>query len=149
MLQSLNDERLLLTCDDKLEGMKSLRNAFEGSAHNRNHTFLQVIGNPFGKPRDEVPLVVYVGDSMTDIECLLEADIGIVMSFKGTGNLMETLGRYNISALHISFWKPQPGKSIWFARDFKDIIDSALFTDAATMPRYEGRNYLERWLSQS
>jgi hypothetical protein len=85
---------------------------------------------------------------MTDIECLLEVDIGIVMSFKGTGNLMETLGRYNISVLHISFWKPQPGKSIWFAMDFNDIINSALFTDAETKPRYGDRNYLERWLSQ-
>jgi len=130
--------------------MKSLKNAFEGSAKDRNRTFLQVIRNPFGKPRDEVPpLVMYVGDSMTDIECLLEADIGIVMSFKGTGNLMETFGRYNISVLHISFWKPQPGKSIWFAKDFKDITDSALFTDAATKPRYGDRNYIERWLSQS
>jgi hypothetical protein len=130
--------------------MKSLRNAFEGSAQDRNRTFLQVIRNPFGKLRDEVlPLVTYVGDSMTDIECLLEADIGIVMSFKGTGTLMETLRRYNITVLHISFWKPQPGKSIWFARDFKDITDSALFTNVATKPRYGNGNYIERWLSQS
>ena len=130
--------------------MKSLRSAFEGFAHDRNRSFLQVIRNPFGKPRDEVPpLVIYVGDSMTDIECLLEADIGIVMSFKGTGNLMETLARYNISVLHISFWKSQPGKSVWFARDFQDILDSALFTEAETKPRYGDRNYLERWLSQS
>lgn len=88
--------------------------------------------------------MLYVGDSVTDIECLLEADIGIVMSFKGTGNLMETLGRFNISVLHISFWKPQPGKSIWFARDFKDILDCALFADIATTPRCRDRNYVER-----
>jgi hypothetical protein len=62
---------------------------------------------------------------------------------------METLGRYNIIFLHISFWKPQPGKSIWFARDFKDIIDSALFTDAAIEARSGDRNYIKRWLSQS
>ncbi len=84
---------------------------------------------------------------MTDIECLLEADIGIVMSFKGTGNLMETLGRYNISVIHISFWEPQPGKSIWFARDFQDIINCRLFTESATQSsRHQPRNYIERWL---
>lgn len=118
--------------------MNSLRDSFEGSTHDQNRTFLQSVGNCSERISPEkalVPLVLYVGDSMTDIECLLEADIGIVMSFKGNGNLMETFERYNINIQHISLWEPQPGKSIWFARDFQDIIDCKLFTDFATQPQ--------------
>jgi hypothetical protein len=118
--------------------MKSLRHSFEGSTRDQNRTFLQSIGNCSERISPEnplVPLVLYVGDSITDIECLLEADIGIVMSFKGNGNLMETLGRYNINIPHISLWEPQPEKSIWFARDFQDINDCKLFTDFVTQPQ--------------
>jgi hypothetical protein len=118
--------------------MKNLRDSFEGSTRDQNRTFLQSIENCSERISPEIPLaplILYIGDSMTDIECLLEADIGIVMSFKGNGNLMETFGRYNINIPHISFWEPQPEKSIWFARDFQDIIDSKLFTDFTTQPQ--------------
>lgn len=88
---------------------------------------------------------------MTDIECLLEADIGIVMTSTGAGNLMETLGRYNISVQHVSFWEPQKGNSLWFARDFQDIINCKLFAGLATTPvhRYGESDYRERWVRES
>lgn len=133
--------------------MRNLRNSFEGSVRDRNPTFLQSIGNRLGRMSPEkplVPLVLYAGDSVTDIECLLDADIGIVMSFKGNGNLIETLGRHNINVLHISFWEPQSGKSIWFARDFQDILDCKLFNSSATQPlKHKPRSYVESWLTNT
>jgi hypothetical protein len=110
--------------------MKSLRDSFRASILNQNCEFLGSREDPFENSFIIDPLVVYAGDSLTDLECLLEADVGIVMSPNGTGSLMKALGRNNISVPHISCFLPRQGNSIWFAMDFWDVISSKLFDES-------------------
>lgn len=114
--------------------MKSLRDSFKGSAVDQNREYLRNRKDPFETPPEIEPLVVYIGDSLTDLECLLEADVGIVMSPNGTGPLMKALGRNNITAPHISCFLPQKGKSIWFAADFRDIVHCRLLNESTSPP---------------
>lgn len=96
----------------------------------QNREFLQNHEDSFETSSKIDPVVVYIGDSLTDLECLLEADVGIIMSPNGTGSLMKILGRNNISVPHISCFVPRKGKSIWFATDFWDIVSCKLFDDS-------------------
>jgi phosphoglycolate phosphatase-like HAD superfamily hydrolase len=78
-----------------------------------------------GDERREQGRIVYVGDSWTDIECLLAADVGICIRDEPMGSsqrkLAEALGRLGMSCPHIKdsseFGK---GQVVW-ARDFVEI----------------------------
>ena len=75
---------------------------------------------------------VYIGDSLTDLECLLAADVGIIMRDEETMGseqraLMESLTRFAIATYRIrSFGQIQTaqGKILWWARDFDEVVDS-------------------------
>lgn len=75
--------------------------------------------------------VVYVGDSGTDIECLVkEGVVGIVMSEDGESSLQETLRRVGVKVLPVSeFRELEKGRSlVYWARDFDEILQSPLFS---------------------
>jgi hypothetical protein len=79
------------------------------------------IGKATGR---KAPVLMYIGDSMTDLECLLEADIGVVMcSSIPDSSLCNTFTKYNKTPVHIG----KPGKNlkgIFWARDFKEIVSA-------------------------
>ncbi|KAL8778805.1 MAG: hypothetical protein Q9213_007240 [Squamulea squamosa] len=99
-----------------------------------------------GRDHDQRPcqLVIYVGDSPTDLECLLHADIGICLY--GEANMMtreqrelrETLDRVRLGCRWIGTMKEDdikpPSTSrvhnnlLWWARDFDEICRSLLFS---------------------
>jgi phosphoglycolate phosphatase-like HAD superfamily hydrolase len=74
--------------------------------------------------------VVYIGDSGTDIECLMEPGvIGIVMSDDGQSSLMQTMHRVGVYVVHIGVYEDNEscGKRTYWARDFDEILQSPLF----------------------
>ncbi|KAL8726749.1 MAG: hypothetical protein Q9181_005943 [Wetmoreana brouardii] len=90
-------------------------------------------------------LVVYVGDSTTDFECLLAADVGICVKDEDevTGEqkgLEQMLKRIGIRSRWIGDMGPddmaaRPGesdwpgaKTLWWTRDFDEICDSPLLS---------------------
>ena len=99
---------------DKLRKMSQLR----GSASNTDH--------------ESSPWTVYIGDSLTDLECLLAANVGIIMRDEETMGseqraLMESPTRFAIATYRIrSFGQIQTGQGmvLWWARDFDEIVDS-------------------------
>ncbi|KAI4175155.1 MAG: hypothetical protein LQ343_001916 [Gyalolechia ehrenbergii] len=89
--------------------------------------------------------LVYVGDSMTDLECLLSADFGVSVWSEGemTGeqlDLEQALKRLGIDSRWIGQMRAcdveaehgtnrteMKGYNLWWARDFDDILESLLF----------------------
>ncbi|KAG7007654.1 hypothetical protein G7Y79_00008g022920 [Physcia stellaris] len=78
------------------------------------------------------PWVIYVGDSVTDLECLLEADVGIVVRDEGAlgseqRELREVLGRAGVGTYWVGeFGEVQTGEErvLWWARDFEEVVAS-------------------------
>ena len=85
---------------------------------------------------------VYMGDSSTDLDCLLSADVGICVRDEPMASeqktLAETLERLAIACLWVGNYHSaedlekdfpvRTGKTLWWARDFKEVADSPLFT---------------------
>lgn len=81
----------------------------------------------FQSPPQYKQNIVYVGDSATDLECLLAADNGIIMRDEPMGSgqreLSETLERVGIETQHVD----EPNKrtegrqTLYWARDFLEI----------------------------
>ncbi|KAI4699613.1 hypothetical protein J4E81_004640 [Alternaria sp. BMP 2799] len=71
--------------------------------------------------------IVYVGDSWTDIECLLAADLGICIRDEPMGGsqkkLAESLTRLGVSCPHLSNFKEADEWGVVWARDFAEIQD--------------------------
>jgi 2-hydroxy-3-keto-5-methylthiopentenyl-1-phosphate phosphatase len=69
-------------------------------------------------------MLVYVGDSWTDIECLVAADLGICIRDEQMGSsqrqLAESLERLEVDCVRLSEWKKQQGGVAW-VRDFAEI----------------------------
>lgn len=68
--------------------------------------------------------VVYVGDSPTDLACLVEADLGVVMADDGASKLLETLKRIGFEVPHVG----EAGKEsrlVW-AKDFEEVLRSGV-----------------------
>ena len=70
---------------------------------------------------------VYVGDSWTDIECLLAADLGICIRDEPMGSsqkkLAESLTRLGVSCRHLKDYKEADEWRVVWARDFAEIQD--------------------------
>ncbi|KAL8901757.1 MAG: hypothetical protein Q9207_005043 [Kuettlingeria erythrocarpa] len=96
------------------------------------------------KPRGQDSVVVYVGDSATDFDCLLAADLGICVRNEGEMSgeqiqLEETSERLAIDCDWIGRMEPDSlqadsktpdhstSKSLWWARNFDDILNSPLY----------------------
>ena len=79
------------------------------------------------------PWVIYIGDSATDLGCLMEADVGVCVRDEGveTGEqrgLRDVLERCGVRCGHVGEWKGRgeggdrdEGKGVWWARDFEEV----------------------------
>ncbi|AEO54443.1 hypothetical protein MYCTH_2297033 [Thermothelomyces thermophilus ATCC 42464] len=90
----------LVTAGDKLRAMESLRQRLA----------------------DEK--VVYFGDSTTDLACLMEADLGVVMADDAESKLLNTLRRVGGEVPHVAEAKSD-SKLVW-ARDFDEVLHSGV-----------------------
>lgn len=70
-------------------------------------------------------LVVYVGDSWTDIECLIEADLGICIRDEPMSSsqkkLAERLEALGIRCPHLPDWRQTDKRQVVWAKDFADV----------------------------
>lgn len=98
-----------------------------------------------GRRERDGSMAVYVGDSPTDLECLLAADVGICMREEGEMSgeqraLEETLQRTGTECQWIGDMKPTDlgvrstdywnTKQLWWTTNFDQICDSYLFQAA-------------------
>ncbi|KAK3355901.1 HAD-like domain-containing protein [Neurospora tetraspora] len=70
---------------------------------------------------------VYFGDSVTDLECLLRADTGIVVVNEGEeekSKLLGTLQRLGFEVPHVS--ESREGMKLAWARDFEEVLGSKI-----------------------
>jgi 2-hydroxy-3-keto-5-methylthiopentenyl-1-phosphate phosphatase len=101
------------------------------SSGDKLRTLEQMRTSHFHARSGETTPIVYVGDSWTDIECLLAADLGICIRDEPVGSsqrkLMEALERLGVECPRLRDWKNSDAKGIAWARDFceiKDWVDS-------------------------
>lgn len=103
-------EMLIISSGDKLEYLTRLR---------KQNSETGYVGSGFNKP------IVYVGDSWTDIECLLESDLGICIRDRPLGSsqkkLAERLQDLDIHCPHIQDWKNSDQWQVVWARDFAEV----------------------------
>ena len=87
-------------------------------------------------------LSVYVGDSLTDLPCLLLADVGVCIRDEQSGSeqqsLRETQAKLDISCQWIGEYIParnggldRKDRNLWWARDFQEICTSNLVLQGA------------------
>ena len=74
-----------------------------------------------------MPTVVYVGDSATDLECFLTADVGICIRDEAMGSgqreLADTLDRTGVNVKHITEdVQAEQTETLWWAKDFNEIL---------------------------
>ncbi|KAH7073061.1 HAD-like domain-containing protein [Paraphoma chrysanthemicola] len=79
------------------------------------------------KLREDSPApVVYVGDSWTDIECLLAADLGICIRDERMGSsqrkLAEALERLSVDCPRLRTGLPEDESEVVWARDFTELL---------------------------
>ena len=97
---------VMATSDGKLEALKGMMKELEMNGMEK---------------------VVYVGDSGTDLECLVEDGvIGVVMSEDGESGLLKTLGRIGFKVSHIGDYD-EGLDGLYWTRDFDELLDSRLF----------------------
>ncbi|OSS55049.1 hypothetical protein B5807_01485 [Epicoccum nigrum] len=99
-------EMLIISSADKLRYLNKLREQLASSA------------------------LVYVGDSWTDIECLLEADLGVCIRDEPLGSsqkkLADRLQSLGVRCPHLSEWRQADEPQVVWARDFTEIEDWAV-----------------------
>ncbi|KAF9692306.1 hypothetical protein EKO04_009416 [Ascochyta lentis] len=103
-------EMKIVSSGDKLEYLVRLRKL---KCESRNESL------------DSSRPIVYVGDSWTDIECLLEADLGICIRDDPIGSsqrkLAERLQSLGIRCPRLQDWKDADEWQVVWARDFAEI----------------------------
>jgi 2-hydroxy-3-keto-5-methylthiopentenyl-1-phosphate phosphatase len=98
----------LATSDAKLAAMERLSHSLSGSLSSK---------------------VVYIGDSGTDVECLMEHGVGgVIISEDGKGSLMQSMKRIGVKVIPIWEYEGDESTSIYWARDFKEIVHSPLLS---------------------
>lgn len=90
----------------------------------------------------KTPRTVYIGDSPTDLACLLKADVGICIRDAAMSaeqrELQGTLERVGVRCLHVGGFErgreggeeeeeAGAGKGLWWARDFEEVCGSGVF----------------------
>ncbi|MCJ1456476.1 hypothetical protein MMC28_006837 [Mycoblastus sanguinarius] len=87
------------------------------------------------------PLTLYIGDSPTDLACLLKADMGICVRDRTLTSeqkeLNECLERVGVACGWVGEWKKDAmevehtdKKKLWWARDFDELCESGLLDGA-------------------
>jgi len=123
----LGNGRGIWTAGDKVELMDGLVDAFMVMDSGR------VDGGV-----DRQPKVIYIGDSTTDLACLLKAEVGICVRDKPLGEeqrgLKETLVRIGVACLHVGKFVKR-GRDVggmggrnrlWWATDFHEVCESGI-----------------------
>ena len=73
------------------------------------------------------PWTIYIGDSSTDLGCLMDADVGVcVRDEVETGEqrgLREVLQRVGVGCFFVGEWRgrDEGSKCLWWARDFEEV----------------------------
>ncbi len=123
----LGNGRGIWTAGDKVEVMDGLVDAFMVMDSGR------VDGGV-----DRQPMVIFVGDSTTDLACLLKAEVGICVRDKPLGEeqrgLEETLERIGVACLHVGEFVKlgrdvggMGGRNrLWWAKDFHEVCESGI-----------------------
>ena len=103
-------EMSIISSADKLRYLHKLRSQYSESTS--------------GRITSSTP-IVYIGDSWTDIECLLEADMGICIRDEPLGSsqkkLADRLQSLGVRCPHLSEWKQANEPQVVWARDFAEI----------------------------
>ena len=110
-----DDGQLLVTSDGKLSAMQMMLEDF--------------------RERQNLQRVIYIGDSGTDVECLLSRGGIIMLGEDGSSKLLDTLRSVSNDPeygflkdiRHVEEYDERRGIAIYFARDFRDIVESPLF----------------------
>lgn len=110
----LEENKVLATCYDKHRALRSLmlRLGQEGDGHSAYRRLL------------------YVGDSTTDLECLL-AGCGVVMNDGPNSSVLKTLSRVGVPVFPVHKYRDTTTESdettmLYSAKDFQEILDSGL-----------------------
>ncbi|KAK4240671.1 hypothetical protein C8A03DRAFT_41784 [Achaetomium macrosporum] len=90
----------LATAGDKLRAMRSLREGLEEKK------------------------VAYFGDSTTDLPCLIEADLGVIIAGDGESKLLKTLRRLGFEAPHVR--EAGAESNLVWAKDFAEVLRSGV-----------------------
>ncbi|KAG9238791.1 hypothetical protein BJ875DRAFT_367032 [Amylocarpus encephaloides] len=116
----LNDQREVIgTSDGKLRAMHAILN--------RRRLYQRDLGEVF-----------YVGDSGTDIECLVDGNVtGVIISPDGKSSLMNAMERIGYKVKHVKKYQEQEQEQeqeyknnvriLYWGGDFKEIMDSPIF----------------------
>ncbi|KAK3996525.1 HAD-like domain-containing protein [Cladorrhinum sp. PSN332] len=99
-----NGRKVLMTVEDKVRAMRDLVREIRGGEEEMG-----------GK-------VVYFGDSTTDMACLVEADLGVVVADEDGSKLLKALGRVGLEVPHVEGFKGVEGL-VW-VRDFDEVLRS-------------------------
>lgn len=86
---------------------------------------LETLANRWGRGVGDL---IYVGDAVTDLECLLACK-GIVIADDASGSLLETLRRLSFEVKHVSDCKTD--FQLAWARDFHEIMESGILEGLA------------------
>jgi len=103
---------VMATCDDKLSSLKLVA----------------------GTSLEAWEKLVYVGDSGTDLECLVAAARGVIMSDSPGSKLLCTLRRVGFSVPHVSQRANDGSPSLAWARNFREIMDAEATTGSGSGP---------------
>ncbi|KAK4451467.1 HAD-like domain-containing protein [Podospora aff. communis PSN243] len=95
-VEGFGRDRMMLTAGDKVEAARGL-----------------VKRNGGGK-------WMYVGDSTTDLGCLLEADVGVVMGDRESSKLLQMLGRVGFEVPRVE--ERMEAQGLVWARDFEEVL---------------------------
>ncbi|KAK1758248.1 hypothetical protein QBC47DRAFT_410959 [Echria macrotheca] len=103
--------RVLVTAGDKREAARSVVRGWEGEK--------KLGGGEKGR-------WIYVGDSVTDLGCLLDATVGVVLAESEESKVVRTLRRVGKEVSHVGGWREMALPALVWARDFREILESGL-----------------------
>ncbi|USP75304.1 hypothetical protein yc1106_02578 [Curvularia clavata] len=80
----------------------------------------------FGQMQQEDTAKVYIGDSWTDIECLLAADLGVCVRDDPMSSSQKTLAkaldRLRVSCLRLKDWRQDSNPAVVWVKDFTELL---------------------------
>lgn len=113
-------KEVIATSDGKLDAMKELLRSWEEKG-------------------EEIGEVFYFGDSGTDLECLKEAKVGVILRdplADSDSSLMGTMKRIEMDVDPIEDFKESDEKRLYWARDFY-AIESGIFKGLSLLLIYQ------------
>jgi len=108
-------EGVLVTAGDKLRAVREVLQQQPKREREREH------GKGEGSSSSRW---VYVGDSTTDLACLVEAHVGIVIADHDGGSLLGALRRFGREVPHVT--RAAERHMMWWASDFDEILESGV-----------------------